>query len=292
MPEVLAPPATPELAKSNPHSRRYTGIRPGGTWSSLDLREMWEFRDLLFALASRDLKLRYKQTALGVIWVILQPLMAAGIFSFVFGKVAKMPSSGVPYFLFSYAGLLGWNLFNNTVTKIATCLVGNAQLLSKVYFPRLILPLSNVPSVLVDFAVAAGMLGVMMAANHRPPPILLLLLPFWGSIIVILALGGGLISASLSVAYRDIQYILPVALQMLLYGCPIAYSASVVPERYRLIYYLNPLSAPLEAFRSSLLGTPMPSAQALTFSSVVSLICLALGLYSFKRLERTFADVI
>src|SRR4051812_37354539 len=136
--------------------------RPSSGWINLNLRETWQFRDLLLSLAGRDLKLRYKQTALGVIWVVLQPLMAAGIFSFVFGKVAKLPSNGVPYLLFAFAGLLGWNLFSNTLTKASACLVGNSQLISKVFFPRLVLPLSTVPSTLVDFGVAAGMMAILM----------------------------------------------------------------------------------------------------------------------------------
>src|SRR5205085_9780917 len=144
-------------------------IRPSRGWAAVNVRELWQFRDLLMSLAGRDLKLRYKQTALGVIWVILQPLMAAGIFSFVFGKVARLPSDGIPYLLFSFAGLLGWNLFANTLTKTSGCLTGNAQLISKVFFPRLILPLSTVPSVLVDFAVSAGMMAVLMAVYRVAP---------------------------------------------------------------------------------------------------------------------------
>src|SRR3954471_1424141 len=146
------------LALSPPPQKPLLKIRPSRGWSALALAETWQFRDLLFSLAGRDLKLRYKQTALGVIWVVLQPLMAAGIFAFVFGKVAKLPSDGKPYFLFSYAGLLGWNLFSNTLTKTSTCLVGNSQLISKVFFPRLVLPLSTVPSTMVDFGVATVMM--------------------------------------------------------------------------------------------------------------------------------------
>jgi lipopolysaccharide transport system permease protein len=227
-----------------------------------------------------------------VIWVVLQPLLAAGIFSFVFGKVAKMPSDGVPYFLFSYAGLLGWSLFNNTVTKVAGSLVGNTQLLTKVYFSRLILPLSNVPSALVDFVVGAVMLAIMMAASHVLPSSAVLLLPVWITALLLLGLGAGLLSCSLSVTYRDIQYILPVFMQLLLYGTPIAYSISAVPERLRLIYYLNPLSAPMEAFRSCILGTPMPGLGPLLYSLATAIVVQLAGIYAFRRLERTFADVI
>jgi lipopolysaccharide transport system permease protein len=267
-------------------------IRPSTGWAALNLPEIWQFRDLLLSLATRDLKLRYKQTALGVIWVVVQPLMAAGVFSFVFGKVARLPSDGVPYLLFSFAGLLGWNLFSNTVTKCSGCLVGNSHLISKVFFPRLILPLSTSPSVLVDFAVAAGMMTVLMCLYGAGPGWGILLLPVLMTLLLMLALGIGLCTAALAVSYRDVQYIVPVIIQILLYASPIAYSVSAVPERLRAVYQLNPLSAPLEAFRASLLHTSWPSASSLASAAVISALVFLLGLYSFKRMERQFADVI
>lgn len=281
-----------EHVRHGAETRPHLTIRPSKGWVALNGRELWEFRDLLLTLGSRDLKLRYKQTVLGVIWVVLQPLMAAGVFSFVFGQVAKLPSDGLPYFLFSYAGLLGWNLFNNTVTKAGASLTGNAQLISKVYFPRLILPLSAVPSVLVDFAAAAVMMAVAMAVYAVVPPVAVLLLPFWALTLILSALGLGLVVTSLSVSYRDVQYILPVFMQILLYASPVAYSVSAVPGHLRWVYDLNPLSAPLEAFRASLLGTPMPGTASLTYSGVVSVLLFAVGAYAFKRMERKFADVI
>ena len=273
-------------------ARPHLIIQPGRGWRAVNTRELWQFRDLLSSLANRDLKLRYKQTALGIIWVVLQPLMAAGIFSFVFGSVAKLPSDGLPYFLFSYAGLLGWNVFNNTATKVGASLTGNAQLISKVYFPRLILPLSAVPSVLVDFAVAAVMMAVAMVFYHVAPTAAVLLLPVWAALLLLLSLGLGLVATSLAVSYRDVAYILPVFLQILLYASPIAYALSAVPARARTVYDLNPLSAPLEAFRASLLGTPMPGAGSLAYSAVVSILLFLAGVYAFKRMERKFADVI
>lgn len=273
-------------------ARPHLVIQPSRGWVALDARELWQFRDLLSGLANRDLKLRYKQTALGVIWVVLQPLMAAGVFSFVFGSVAKLPSDGLPYFLFSYAGLLGWNVFNNTATKVGASLTGNAQLISKVYFPRLILPLSAVPSVLVDFAAAAAVMAVAMACYHVAPTAATLLLPAWALLLLLLSLGMGLVATSLSVSYRDVQYILPVFLQILLYASPIAYSLAAVPARLRTVYNLNPLSAPLEAFRASLLGTPMPGWGSLAYSAAVSILLFLAGVYAFKRMERKFADVI
>lgn len=285
--------AAPEdRAALNGGPKPYLTIRPTSGWAALNLREVWRFRDLLMSLAGRDLKLRYKQTALGVIWVVLQPLMAAGIFSFVFGKVAKLPSDGRPYFLFSFAGLLGWNLFNGVVSKSSTCLVGNAHLISKVYFPRLILPLSTVPSVMIDFAVAAGMMGVLMGIYRVPPTAAVMLLPVWMAILLLLALGIGLCTAALTVSYRDVQYILPVFLQVLLYASPIAYATSAVPENLRRWYLLNPLSGVLEGFRWSLLGTARPPMGAVVYAAAVAVGAFVIGAFSFKRMERKFADVI
>jgi len=275
-----------------PIAEPITKIRSSSGWAALNLPETWKFRDLLISLASRDLKLRYKQTALGVIWVIVQPLMAAGIFSFVFGKVAQLPSGGVPYLLFSFAGLLGWNLFSNTVTKCSGCLVGNSQLISKVFFPRLILPLSTIPSVLVDFAVAAAMMSVLMFIYGVAPGWGVLLLPVWMALLLTLALGIGLCTAALAVSYRDVQYVVPVFMQILLYASPIAYAVSAVPADLRSVYLLNPLSAPLEAFRASLLHTSWPAPSSLAGAAVVSALVFLVGLYSFKRMERQFADVI
>jgi lipopolysaccharide transport system permease protein len=267
-------------------------IRATSKWAAINVKELWQFRDLLFTLSNRDLKLRYKQTALGVIWVVLQPLLAAGIFSFVFGKVAKMPSDGMPYFLFSYAGLLGWNLFNNTLTKSSGCLIGNSHLISKVFFPRLVLPLSTVPSTLVDFAVAAGMMAVLMVIYHVAPTPGLLLLPVWMALLTLLSLGIGLITAALAVSYRDVTYILPVFTQLLMYASPIAYAASAVPERLRTYYQLNPLAPILEAFRWSLLHRGDMQPTPLAYATLTSVAVFVIGLYSFKRMERKFADVI
>ena len=270
----------------------YLTIEPSRGWVALDVGELWNFRDLLFTLAGRDLKLRYKQTALGVIWVILQPLMAAGVFAFVFGTVAKLPSSGVPYLVFSFAGLLGWNFFNNVLTKVGACLVGNSQLISKVYFPRLILPLSNIGSCLIDFLVAGAMMCLLLVIYRITPGAAVILLPVWLLILTAIAMGIGLGTAALAVSYRDIQYILPVFTNILLYASPVAYSVTAVPEKVRWAYELNPLTPPLEAMRASLLGTALPSGQSLASSALLAGALFLIGLYSFKRMERSFADVI
>ena len=270
----------------------YLLIEPPRGWAALNVRELWQFRDLLTTLAARDVKLRYRQTALGAVWVILQPLLAAGIFAVVFGKVAKLPSDGVPYFLFAYAGLLGWNAFNNTLTKVSGCLIQNSSLVSKVFFPRLLLPLSTVFSTLVDFGVALAMMAVLMALYGVAPGLGLLLLPFWLLLTLLLAIGIGLYAAALMVSYRDVQYILPVVTQFLLYASPVAYALSTVPGKLRLLFFLNPLSGLLEGFRWSLLGRGTLDARSVGYSALVSLAAFVGGAFAFKRMERKFADVI
>lgn len=267
-------------------------IRPRPGWRLLDLAQLWAFRDLLLTLASRDLRLRYRQTALGVVWVVLQPLLAAGIFSFVFGKVLRASSDGMPYFLFSYAGMLAWTVFNSTLSKTSSCLVGNAHLVSKVFFPRLILPLSTVYSTLVDFAVALIMMGVLMAIYHVPPTMAVLLMPLCALMILALGLGIGLIAAGLTVRYRDVQYILPVVLQFLLYASPIGYPVSAVPENLRSLYMLNPLAVLLEAFRWTLLGTGEIQWGHVAYAALFACALLVAGAFGFRRMERNFADVI
>lgn len=267
-------------------------IKPGSGWAALDLREVWQFRDLLFTLAGRDLKLRYKQTALGAIWVVAQPLMAAGIFTVVFGKIANLSSDGIPYFLFAFVGQLGWGLFANTVGKTSGCLVGNGHLISKVYFPRLILPLSSLPSTFVDSGIAAAMLVGLMFYYHTFPGLGILLLPVWIAILLAMSMGIGLITSALTVSYRDVGYILPVFLQMLMYASPVAYGVSNVPASIKPYYYANPLSPVLEGFRWSLLNTSAPAWQPVAYAAGLSLFLLAVGAFSFKRMERKFADVV
>jgi lipopolysaccharide transport system permease protein len=268
-------------------------IRPKSGWAALDLIQVWQYRDLLLTLASRDVKLRYRQTALGVVWVILQPLVAAGIFSFVFGTVAKMPSPGkTPYIVFSYAGLLGWNIFSSTLSKVSGCLVGNANLISKVFFPRLVLPLSNIVSTLIDFVVALGMMGAMLIFWRINPGWSVLMLPVWVLLMLMFSTGIGLFAAALMVTYRDVQYILPVVTGFLMYASPVAYAVAAVPAKYQTIYSLNPLSGLLEAFRWSLLAhTDLPPGPLL-YSIITSVIVFVLGAFAFKKMERKFADVI
>lgn len=281
---------------AHPVPKPYLTIRPTSGWAAINLREIWQFRDLLFSLAGRDLKLRYKQTALGVIWVVLQPLMAAGIFTFVFGVVAGMPTN----FAATYAGLMAWNLFSNTLTKTSGCLLGNSALISKVFFPRLVLPLSTIPSTLVDFSVAMAMMMLIMAGHGIVPGWPVLLLPLWMAILLMLSLGAGMWTAALTVSYRDVQYILPVVTQMLLYGSPVAYTAAYAAQRiqnklppiFARLFLLNPLSTPLEGFRWSLLRVGVIQWPYVLYAALAATVFFVAGAFAFKRMERRFADVI
>jgi lipopolysaccharide transport system permease protein len=273
-------------------AKPFLTIRPPSGWAALNLPELWRFRDLLFVLAGRDLRLRYRQTALGISWVLIQPLLAAGVFAVIFGKVAKLPSDGVPYFIFSFAGLLGWTIFNGTVAKAAASLVGNAALVSKVYFPRLILPLSTVLSTLVDFVVALVAMIIFMLIWHVAPGRQIALLPLWVLLTALLAMGLGLLAAALTVSYRDVQYIIPVLLQLALYASPVAYSLAAVPATLRPWFALNPLAGLLEAFRWSLLGTSSLNLPAVAYSATCAVAAFLVGAVCFKRMERRFADVI
>ncbi|MBL8997204.1 MAG: ABC transporter permease [Gemmatimonadetes bacterium] len=267
-------------------------IRPDSARTLGLASDLWAFRDLLWSLADRDLRLRYRQTALGVAWVLLQPVLGALIFTFVFGVVAGLPSDGVPYFLFTFASLAGWALFAGILTRASGSLVQNSPLIAKVWFPRAVLPASTLPAALIDFLIALLLLGGMMAWAELAPGLAILAVPLWVLALAMLALGLGLIGSALMVSYRDVQHILPVGVQLLLYASPVAYSASNVPERFLALYYLNPIAPLLEGLRASLLGTPMPPTSAIVWGETVSLGAFVLGAAVFRRLERRFADVI
>jgi lipopolysaccharide transport system permease protein len=292
-PKVIPSPSTPgEHLPVAPRQPRVVISATRG-FVALHLLEIWQFRDLFFALAARDVKIRYKQTVLGVFWVVLQPLLAAGIFSIVFGKIAKMPTDGVPVFIFSYAGLLGWGLFSNTLTRTSNCLIGNSHLISKVFFPRLILPLSTVGSVLIDFGVAAVILAIIMGLSSVAPAWPMLTVPIWIILLLSLSLGLGLWAAALTVSYRDVQYVMPVLIQFGMYVSPAAYSVLAIPEKYQTLYYLNPLAGLLDAFRWSLLGVVHePQWWAVGYAAAISIAAMIFGALMFKKMERKFADVI
>lgn len=266
--------------------RRSTG------WSALRLGEVWQGRDLLRALADRDVKLRYRQTALGVSWVMLQPLITTAVLAFAFGRVAKLTSEGVPFLLFVFVGMLIWNNFQLTFVRMSGTLTAASALISKVYFPRLILPLATIASALIDFAVGLVILVVLMLLYGFEPPLQVLLLPAWLTVALLLALGIGLVGSALQVRYRDISYIIPVLGTFSLFASPVAYAMTSVPAGTRTLLWVNPLSALLEAARWSAFGEAFPPARWLAYSGAVCVLAALTGVALFRRLERGFADVI
>lgn len=278
-------------------SRPFLKIRPTAGWLELNLAEVWHFRDLLKVMTSRDLKLRYKQTILGILWVVLQPLLAATIFSMVFGRVAKFePPPGMPYFVFAFVSMVGWNLFSQTLQKTSQCLVGNTQLVTKVYFPRLVLPLANAGSAFVDFVIAFGMTLIILAFTGHFPGVGILLLPIWVVLLVTIATGLGMITSSLAVQYRDINYIVPVFLQLMMYATPVGYGLFHMVNqgpKTKAFFHANPLTWILEAIRWSMLnGFGELNWAGIGYAAIIAVLLVIFGTIQFKRLERRFADVI
>lgn len=267
-------------------------LEPRRRWGLSDLVEVWQFRALLIQLARRDVTLRYRQTALGVIWVVLQPLIAAGIFAIVFGRVAGLSSNGVPYVVFAYAGLLGWTMFSTYITKASASLVGNAALVSKVYFPRIVLPLSVSAGVLLDFVVSLALMAILLITTSTSPGWGLALLPVWVVVTIVLSYGIGLLTSSLAVRFRDVNYIVPVLVQFLLYASPVAYALSAVPHSLRPYFIANPMTGILEAYRWSLLGTGSLHVAYVVYSAGFAIVALVIGSAAFARMERSFADII
>ncbi len=269
-----------------------TVVRPSRGWLTLNLGELWRYRELMGFFVWRDLKVRYKQTLLGASWAIIQPLFTMVVFSLFFGKLAKVPSDNVPYPIFSYAALLPWQLFAKALTDASRSLVRGRNMLTKVYFPRLVLPLASVLAGVVDFAIAFLVLLGMMWYYHVPlrPQAwtVLLFLP----LALITALGVGLWLSALNVLYRDVGYALPFLTQAWMFITPIAYSSTLVPAKWRLIYALNPLAGVVNGFRWALLGTPTGPDASMAVSVAVALVVLVSGLFFFRRMERMFADVV
>jgi lipopolysaccharide transport system permease protein len=261
-------------------------------WSAINFREMWQYRDLLLILIERDVKLRYKQTAIGILWVVIQPLLAAGIFSIIFGLFAKLPSGGMPYLLFNFAGLVGWNYFSGALQRASGSLISNSQLISKVYFPRLIIPFAHTLAVLIDFAVMFGLLLVLMAFYHVWPTWRILTLPFFLGLGTICAAGMSLWLSAMSVRYRDFMYALPFMIQVWMYASPIVYSIALIPAKWRGWYDINPLVGFVEGVRWSTLGVSALNAPMLIMSVLLSCAIFISGCFFFRRVERSFADVI
>lgn len=268
-----------------------TVIEPASGWRLLDLNELWAYRELLWVLTTRDIKVRYKQTVLGAGWAIIQPVMTMVVFSIIFGRFAKMPSEGFPYPVFVYAGLLPWMFFANALTRAGSSVVGSAHLVSKVYFPRLIIPLSSIGTGVVDLAISTAVLFVIMlyfgvewSANLLAAPLLLVL-------VVFLALGVGTLIAALNVAYRDFSYLTPFLVQLWMFATPVIYPASLVPERWHWLLYLNPMSGIIEGFRSAFLGKPF-DLLPIGLSLLTAIVLFVIGVLYFEKVERRFADII
>jgi lipopolysaccharide transport system permease protein len=261
------------------------------TGGAIEWLELWRFRDLFLILAERDIRLRYRQTALGVVWVVLQPLAASLIFAVIFGLFAKLPSEGTPYLLFVFAAMLPWNLFAGGVQRGGNSLIRDASLISKIYFPRPIIPIASVSAVFLDFAVASVVMLVLMLLYGTPFTWSIVALPVLIVITLAITLGMSFFFSALSVYYRDFSYALPFILQIWMYASPVVYSSSLVPERWQLLYGLNPLVGVIDGFRWALLGTPPPTI-TLIESVLIASVMLAVGVGVFKRVERSFADVI
>ncbi|HVN90661.1 MAG TPA: ABC transporter permease [Candidatus Binataceae bacterium] len=266
-------------------------IKSGRRWMGLELGDLWRHRDLFFFLAWRDVKVRYKQTALGVTWAILQPLLTMVVFTFFFGRLAKVPSDGEPYAIFSYAGLLPWNFFSSAVTNSGNSLVGNASLITKVYFPRLVIPGAAVAAALVDFILASLILLLMMAWYGVSFTPALLMFPLLTLLITLIALGTGMWMSALNVKYRDIRYALPFVLQLWMFVTPIIYPLSFVPAGWRWLLRLNPLSGAIAGFRAAIFGHPFPWSDV-AISLGIALAVLVYSAYAFRRMEMQFADII
>jgi lipopolysaccharide transport system permease protein len=272
--------------------RPVTFIHPSRGWVSLQLRDLWEYRELLFFLVWRDVKVRYKQTTLGVAWVVLQPLVMTVVFSLIFGKLARMPSENLPYAVFALAGLVPWNYFSGALSRGGTSLVSNAQMISKVYFPRLIVPAAGVLGGLLDFAVGFGLLIGVMLLYRIVPSVAVLWLPFFLLIAIATALGVSLWLSALSVQYRDVNHLLPFIAQFWMFATPVVYPASLIPGRWRILYALNPMVGVVEGFRWALFGTGKAPELISTVSIAVVVVVLVTGLFVFRRMEKTFADIV
>lgn len=271
---------------------RTTVIRPPRRIDRPSFRELWDAREVLYRFGQRDVLLRYRQTAIGVVWVVLQPLAGAGIFTLVFGRVAGLPSDGIPYFLFSFSGMIAWTFFSSLVTRASSSLVANQALVSKVFFPRVLVPLSTLMSVLLDLVVALVLGVVLLLVYGVNPGANVLLLPWWLLLLAMMGSGLGIGLAAVMVKYRDVMYVLPWLIQIGLFASPVAYAVSAVPQDARIWYELNPVAWCLEGVRWAFLGAESPAGWQWVAAPVVAVVVLAAGGLLFQRYERTMADLI
>lgn len=275
-----------------PISLKETTVQPLKGWAALELGKLWDYRELLYFLVWRDVKVRYKQTFLGFVWAVLQPFMTMVVFSVIFGYLAKVPSDGIPYAVFTYAALLPWTLFAHAVTESGNSLILNQQLITKVYFPRLVIPLASVLSGLVDFAIGFIVLLILMLFYGIVPTWAILTLPFFILLEIATGLAVGLWLATLNVQYRDVRYTIPFLVQFWLFITPVAYSSSLIPARWRVLYGINPMVGVIEGFRWALLGKEGGIGPMTLVSVLMIIVLLVGGLFYFRRMEETFSDVI
>jgi lipopolysaccharide transport system permease protein len=266
-------------------------IKPSPKWVSVNFKELWNYRELLLSFTLRDIKIRYKQTALGLLWAIIQPLFMMVIFTVIFGRFAKIPSDGIPYPLFCIAALIPWILFSEGLTRSTMSMVSNANIMTKVYFPRLIMPISGILSPIVDFTVSVIILVLMMVYYGLIPTINIVFLPLFILLTLTTSLGVGLWLSALNVKYRDFQYTIPFIIQLWMYASPVVYPASMIPESIRFLYGLNPMVGVIEGFRWALFGTTFPSLVILVSICMVMVLLIS-GMFYFRRMERYYADIV
>jgi lipopolysaccharide transport system permease protein len=282
-----------ESATGQPRRRRpHVVVQPGRGWAGLNLRELWKYRDSLWMLAGRDVKLRYRQTLLGVAWVVLQPLISALIFAVIFGRFANLPSDGTPYMLFVFSALLPWNFCAGALQRAGNSLLNDSRLISKVYFPRLLIPLSSTLAVLLDFLVTLVVFAALMPVYGVAPTWRLITLPFFLLLTGLVAVGASLWLSAFNVKYRDFMYATPFLIQVWMYASPVVYATSLVPPAWRLVYGLNPAVGFIEGFRWALLGASAVTPAMVAVTLIVGLGVFVSGAYVFRRIERSFADVL
>jgi len=267
-------------------------IRPTDGWVAINFHELWEYRELLYFLTWRDIKVRYKQTALGAAWAVIQPFFTMVVFSLFFGRLAQVPSDGIPYPVFAYCALVPWSFFAGSLDRAGNSLVTSANLLTKVYFPRLVIPMSAVLAGLIDFVIAFIVLVAMMLAYGITPTWAVVTLPFFLLLALMTALGVGLWLSALNVQYRDVRYTIPFITQFWLFASPVAYSANLVPEQWRWLYGVNPMAGVIDGFRWALLGRQSAPGPLLIVSVVMVVLIFVGGLFYFRRMEKSFADVV
>jgi lipopolysaccharide transport system permease protein len=281
-----------ESADGCEQPRSFLRIEPSNGWVSLKLKELWTYRELLYFLVWRDVKVRYKQTALGAAWAIIQPLMTMVVFTLFFGRLAKIPSDGVPYPILSYAALVPWTFFANGLTQSSNSLVGSANLITKVYFPRLTIPIATVLAGVVDFLLAYAILLCMMLFYGIYPNANILWLPLFLLLALVTALGVGMWLSAMNVQFRDVRFVVPFIVQFWLLATPIAYPSSLLSEPWRTLYGINPMVGVVEGFRWAMLGTKTAPGASIFVSAAVALAVLVSGSFYFRRMEKSFADVV